>query len=105
VAAIEDALGRVRPGGHYLQFGVAAAEAKALFSPYRLFNNEISFVGSMAVLHSFDRACDLAVNVDLGLSRLVSDSLPISSYLEALGYVRTGKGLKVQVAPGPSPHP
>jgi hypothetical protein len=59
----------------------------------------------MAVLHSFDRACDLAVNVDLGLSRLVSDSLPISSYLEALGYVRSGKGLKVQVAPGASRHP
>ena len=92
-------MGRVRPGGNYLQFGVAAAEATARFSPYRLFNNEMSFVGSMAVLHSFDRACDLAVNVDLGLSRLVSDSLPISSYLEALGYVRGGKGLKVQVAP------
>ena len=105
VAAIEDALGRVRPGGNYLQFGVAAAEAKARFSPYHLFNNEMSLVGSMAVLHSFDRACDLAVNVDLGLSRLVSDSLPISSYLEALGYVRSGKGLKVQVAPGASRHP
>ncbi len=105
VGAIEDAVRRIRPGGNYLQFGVAAAEAKARFSPYRLFNNEMSFVGSMAVLHSFDRACDLAVNVDLGLSRLVSDSLPISSYLEALGYVRGGKGLKVQVAPGASPRP
>ena len=84
---------------------MAAAEATARFSPYRLFNNEMSFVGSMAVLHSFDRACDLAVNLDLGLSRLVSDSLPISSYLEALGYVRGGKGLKVQVAPGAAAHP
>jgi hypothetical protein len=65
-----------------------------------MFNSELSFVGSMAVLRSFDRACDLAVNLDLGLSRLVSDSLPISSYLEALGHVRSGKGLKVQVAPG-----
>jgi 2-desacetyl-2-hydroxyethyl bacteriochlorophyllide A dehydrogenase len=100
VAAIEDAVGRIRPGGNYLQFGVAAADVKASFSPYRLYSNEMSFAGSMAVLHSFDRACDLAVNVDLGLSRLVSDSLPIASYLDALGRVRDGKGLKVQVAPG-----
>jgi 2-desacetyl-2-hydroxyethyl bacteriochlorophyllide A dehydrogenase len=100
IGAIEDGLRRIRPGGTYLQFGVAAAEAKASFSPYRLFNNEMSFVGSMAVLHSFDRACDLAVNVDLGLSRLVSDSLPVASYLLALDHVRGGKGLKVQVAPG-----
>ena len=105
IGAIEDAVGRIRPGGNYLQFGVAAADARARFSPYRLFNREMSFVGSMAVLHSFDRACDLAVKVDLGLSRLVSDSLPISSYLEALGYVRGGKGLKVQVAPGTALQP
>jgi len=36
------------------------------FSPYHLFNNEMSLVGSMAVLHSFDRGLRLAVNVDLG---------------------------------------
>ncbi len=105
IGAIEDAVDRIRPGGNYLQFGVAPAEAKARFSPYRLFSNEMSFVGSMAVLHSFDRACELAVNLDLGLSRLVSDSLPIASYIEALGHVRAGRGLKVQVGPGASPHP
>jgi 2-desacetyl-2-hydroxyethyl bacteriochlorophyllide A dehydrogenase len=105
VGAIEDGLGRVRPGGSYLQFGVAAAAAKASFSPYRLFADELSMVGSMAVLHSFDRACDIAVTVDLGLARLVTDTLPLASYLDALGYVREGKGLKVQVAPGGPPAP
>jgi threonine dehydrogenase-like Zn-dependent dehydrogenase len=73
IGAIEDGLERVRPGGSYLQFGVAAAEAKASFSPYRLFSNEMSFV--------------------------VTDSLPIASYLDALAYVRCGRGLKVQLAP------
>jgi 2-desacetyl-2-hydroxyethyl bacteriochlorophyllide A dehydrogenase len=99
VAAIEDALSHLRRGGTYLQFGVAPAEASATFSPYQLYNDELSFIGSMAVLHSFDRACDLAVNVGLGLERLVSDTLPLASYLQALDQVRGGRGLKVQVSP------
>lgn len=78
VGAIEDAMRHLRRGGTYLQFGVAPADAVARFSPCRLYNDELSFVGSMAVLHSFDRACDLAVNVDLGLARLVSDTLPLA---------------------------
>jgi hypothetical protein len=53
----------------------------------------------MAVLHSFDRACDLAVNLDLGLERLLSEPLPLTSYVGALGQVRRGQGVKVQVAP------
>jgi 2-desacetyl-2-hydroxyethyl bacteriochlorophyllide A dehydrogenase len=99
VVAIEDALHHLRRGGTYQQFGVAPAEARATFSPYRLFNDELSFIGSMAVLHSFDRACDLAVDLDLGLERLLSEPLPLTSYVGALGQVRRGQGVKVQVAP------
>jgi 2-desacetyl-2-hydroxyethyl bacteriochlorophyllide A dehydrogenase len=100
VGAIEDALGHVGRAGTYLQFGVAPADGSARFSPFRLYNDELSFLGSMAVLHSFDRACDLAVNLDLGLSKIVSDTLPLSSYIEAFDRVRRGQGLKVQLAPG-----
>jgi 2-desacetyl-2-hydroxyethyl bacteriochlorophyllide A dehydrogenase len=99
VGVIEDAVGRVQRGGSYLQFGVAPADATASFSPFRLYNDEVTYVGSMAVLHSFDRARDLAVEVDLGLSRLVTDTLPLASYAKALEQVRSGGGLKVQVAP------
>lgn len=99
VQVVEDALGRVKGAGTYLQFGVAPAEATARFSPYRLYNDEINYVGSMAVLHSFDRACELAVELDLGLARLVTDTLPLNNYPKALEQVRAGTGLKVQVAP------
>ncbi len=100
VSAIEDALSRVAPAGKFLQFGVAAPGATVRIAPYRLYSDEASYLGSMSVLHSFDRACDLAVELDLGLGRLVSDVAPLASYSAALEAVRLGRGLKVQVAPG-----
>src|SRR3712207_1995256 len=56
VAAIEDGLSRVAPGGTFQQFGVTGEKAVARFSPFRIYNQEIRIVGSMAVLHSFERA-------------------------------------------------
>lgn len=100
VAAVEDALGQVARGGKFLQFGVTAQDAVARFSPFRLYNDEQSFLGSMAVLHSFDRAADIVARLPLGLERLVTDRFPLASYSEALEHVRAGQGLKTQVLPG-----
>jgi len=97
--AIEDAARRTQRGGVYHQFGVAPSGARATFSPFRLYNDEATFVGSMAVLHSFDRACDILVHADLGLERLVTEVLPLSSYAEALAKARDGSALKIQLAP------
>ncbi|MDQ1669912.1 MAG: hypothetical protein QOE40_1973, partial [Actinomycetota bacterium] len=54
VAAIEDGLSRVGRGGTFQQFGVSNEKAVARFEPYRVYNQEIRIVGSMAVLHSFE---------------------------------------------------
>jgi threonine dehydrogenase-like Zn-dependent dehydrogenase len=56
VAAIEDGLPRVIKGGTFQQFGVANEDATARFNPFVVYNQEIRIIGSMAVLHSFDRA-------------------------------------------------
>src|SRR5260370_2788106 len=56
VPAIEDGLRRVARGGTFLMFGVANADAIARFSPFRVYNDEIKIIGSMAALHSFCRA-------------------------------------------------
>ncbi|MCU1488662.1 MAG: alcohol dehydrogenase [Acidimicrobiaceae bacterium] len=100
VAAIEDAIGRVRRGGTFLQFGVAPGDAFASMSPFKLYNDEVTMVGAMAVLHSYGRSRDLTVAGDMPLSELVSDRLPLSSYEEAVARVRRGSGYKVQVLPG-----
>ncbi len=57
--AIQDGLGRVGPGGTFLQFGVADYAARATIEPYKIYNKEITITGSMAVLHSYERAADL----------------------------------------------
>jgi 2-desacetyl-2-hydroxyethyl bacteriochlorophyllide A dehydrogenase len=99
IAAIEDGLGRVRPGGTFLQFGVASAGAMASVSPFKIYNEEITVIGSMAVLKSYDRACDLATEADLGLHALVSGRYPLDEYPTALGRARHGDGYKLQVVP------
>lgn len=100
VSAIEDALGRVRPGGSFLQFGVAPSHATARFSPFKVYNEEITLVGSMAVLKSYDRACEIATDTDIDLRSLISAQLPLSSYADALEQARRGEGYKLQVLPG-----
>jgi 2-desacetyl-2-hydroxyethyl bacteriochlorophyllide A dehydrogenase len=98
LAAIDDGLTRVRTGGTFLQFGVAAEDARATFSPFDVYNREIDIIGSMAVHHSFAPAIDLLTN-GLDLSSLVSDVLPIDSFDDAVELFRSGSGRKTQVAP------
>jgi threonine dehydrogenase-like Zn-dependent dehydrogenase len=100
VAAIEDGLHRVRPGGSFLQFGVASSEAVAQWSPFKVYNEEITIVGSMAVLKSYDRACDLVIEAGLDLEALVSGQFKLEQYPEALARARSGEGYKLQVVPG-----
>jgi 2-desacetyl-2-hydroxyethyl bacteriochlorophyllide A dehydrogenase len=98
-AAIQDGLGRVAKGGTFLQFGVADYAARATIEPYKIYNQEITITGSMAVLHSYERAADLFAAGVLDPDVFISDRLPLASYAEALGQFKAGKGRKVLVRP------
>lgn len=99
VAAIEDGLSRVAPGGTFQQFGVSAEGAVARFSPYRVYNKEIRIVGSMAVLHSFERAAALFAEGVVRPEVMISHRLPLAEYPAALEQFREGMGRKIQVNP------
>ena len=101
VSAIEDGLGRVARGGTFLVFGVSPADASARFSPFRVYNEEITVLGSMAVLHSFGRAVELLASGAVDAAPLLTHRLPLESFGEALAQVRAGEGLKVQLSPNP----
>lgn len=105
VPAIEDGLGRVRRGGTFQVFGVAASEATAAFSPFRVYNDEITIVGSMAVLHSFGRAVDLMARGVVDAHTMISDSFPLDAYEQAVAAFRQGRGRKLQVRPGEGMNP
>jgi threonine dehydrogenase-like Zn-dependent dehydrogenase len=56
IAAMEDGMPRVKPGGYFQQFGVAAVDAKARYSPLSITKDEINIVGSKAARHTFGQA-------------------------------------------------
>ncbi|MEU7480822.1 zinc-dependent alcohol dehydrogenase family protein [Lentzea sp. NPDC042327] len=97
--AIQDGLGRVAKGGTFLQFGVSDYSARVTIEPYKIYNQEITITGSMAVLHSFERAADLFATGVLDPEVFISDRLPLADYAGALDQFKAGKGRKIQVLP------
>ncbi|MGY6656190.1 zinc-dependent alcohol dehydrogenase family protein [Amycolatopsis sp. TRM77291] len=98
--AIEAAFDSLQRGGRLLVFGVAPAEARVALSPFRIYNDEITVVGSMAVMNSFGAALDLVADGAVDTAALLTDTLPLEQYPDALALMRSGAGLKVQVIPG-----
>ena len=98
-AAIQDGIGRVRPGGTFLQFGVTSPDARVTIEPYRIYNKEITITGSMAVLHSFERAAEMFAAGVLDPEIFISHRMPLERYADALELFRTGQGRKIQVLP------
>ena len=96
---IENAFMAVKRGGKLLIFGVASNEARISLSPFRIYNDEITIIGSMAVLFSFQAALDLISTGVINTEAMLTKALPLQDFLEALDMVRYGKGVKTQILP------
>lgn len=99
IGAIEDALTRVKPAGFFQDFGVAPADRTAQYSPFRVYRDEISIVGTMAVLNSFGRAVELFEAGAINATAMISHSFALDDYAEALEMFRRGQGRKLQIRP------
>lgn len=99
IAAIEDGLRRVRRGGTFLMFGVATKEATASFSPFRVYNDEIRIIGSMAILHSFERSREIVGAGVIDGDALITHRMALDDYEDAVATFRRGEGLKIQITP------
>lgn len=99
IRAIEDALTRVKPAGFFQDFGVAPADKTAQFSPFRIYRDEISVVGTMAVLNSFGRAVELFEAGAINAQAMISHSFTLDDYSDALEQFRRGEGRKLQIRP------
>ena len=96
---IEDAFMAVKRGGKLMVFGVAAKEARISLSPFRIYNDEITIIGSMAVLYSFQAALDLISAGVLNTEAMLTNALPLEEFRSALEMVRKGEGVKTQILP------
>lgn len=96
---IEQAFLAVKRGGKFMIFGVASNEARVSLSPFRIYNDEITIVGSMAVLFSFQAALDLISGGIINTEAMLTAALPLDDFERALSMVRRGEGLKTQILP------
>lgn len=99
IRAIEDGLPRVKPGGTFQHFGVAPTEAVVNYSPFRVYRDEVSIVGSMAVLNSFGRAVEMFEAGAIAPRPMISHSFTLDDYADALQMFRAGTGRKLQIRP------
>ena len=98
-AAIEAALGLLDRGGRMLVFGVAPAQAAIGISPFRIYNDELTIVGSMAVLRSFGAAVDLLSSGAVDPRALLAEPLPLAGFGTAVDRVRAGQGINWHIRP------
>jgi NADPH2:quinone reductase len=98
-AVVENAFTAVKRGGKLMIFGVAPAEARISLSPFRIYNDEITVIGSMAVLFSFQPALDLISAGVINTEAMLTTAFPLEDFLKALDMVRYGRGVKTQILP------
>ena len=98
-AAIEAGFSALDRGARLLVFGVASGDATVSLSPFRIYNDEITVLGSMAVLNSFGAATDLMAAGAIDTAPLLGPPFSLAEFPRALASVRGGEGIKVQVEP------
>jgi 2-desacetyl-2-hydroxyethyl bacteriochlorophyllide A dehydrogenase len=99
-AAIEACFRSLDRGGRLLIFGVTNGDAMVSLSPFRIYNDEITVLGSMAVLNSFGAATDLIAAGVIDTAPLLGPPFGLAEFPDALASVRAGEGIKIQVVPG-----
>ena len=95
----EIAIDAVIKRGKLLLFGVCPPGEKVSYDPFRIFNEEITILGTMAVLNSYGPAIDFLNAGAIDTAKMVTHTFPIDQFDEAVALVRRGEGLKVQIDP------
>jgi 2-desacetyl-2-hydroxyethyl bacteriochlorophyllide A dehydrogenase len=98
-SVMEAAFAAVKRGGKFMVFGVAPNEARISLSPFRIYNDEIKIIGSMAVLFSFQPALDLISGSIIDTRAMLTAALPLEDFPKAVTMVRHGEGVKTQIIP------
>ena len=95
----EEAINAVIRAGKLLLFGVCPPGEKAAYDAFKIYNEELTIIGSMAVLNSYGPAIDIIAAGAIDTEKMVTHTFPIDQFAEAVELVRRGDGLKVQINP------
>jgi 2-desacetyl-2-hydroxyethyl bacteriochlorophyllide A dehydrogenase len=95
----EKAIDAVIRRGKLLLFGVCPPGEKAAYDAFKIYNEEITILGTMAVLNSYGPAIDVLSAGAVDAKKMVTHTFPIAQFAEAVDLVRQGGGLKVQIDP------
>jgi NADPH2:quinone reductase len=85
--------------GKLLLFGVCPPGEKASYDAFKIYNEEITILGTMAVLNSYGPAIDVLSAGAIDTARMVTHTFPLERFHDAVELVRCGDGLKVQIVP------
>ncbi len=96
----EDALHYARPGGHVVVYGVYPASARVNWSPYEIFQKQLTIVGSFAQTHCFDRALAYLESRKLRVNEMVTHTFALEEYGKALETLRARQGIKLIIQQG-----
>ncbi len=94
----EIAIDAVIRRGKLLLFGVCPPGETAAYDAFKIYNEEISILGTMAVLNSYGPAIDILAAGAVDVDKMVSHTFTLDRFDDALDIVRKGAGMKVQVA-------
>jgi len=96
---VEEAFAHVKRGGRLLIFGVSPAGAKVSFEPFQVYNNDLTIYGSMAVNYTFFPTIEFLQSGAVRVQPILTHTLPLAQYTDALALFRSGESLKIQLTP------
>jgi 2-desacetyl-2-hydroxyethyl bacteriochlorophyllide A dehydrogenase len=94
---IEQALNYMGPTAKYLQFGVTPEDAEVRINPFKLYNNDWTLLGSMAINHTFFPAFYWIKEGRVKLNHLISKEILLEEAIAYLEGPRDPNLLKVQI--------
>jgi threonine dehydrogenase-like Zn-dependent dehydrogenase len=95
----EQAIEAVIRGGKLLIFGVCPPGEQARYDAFKIYNEEITILGSMAVLDTYGPAVDVVAAGAIDGAKMVTHTFSLDDFSRAIDVARSGAGLKVQIHP------
>lgn len=96
-AVIQQALQYMGPSAKFLQFGVAPPQASVEISPFRLYQSDWTFIGSMALNSTFLPAFQWVKEGRIRLMPLISHQISVEEAVEWFQGAKPPHALKTQI--------